>query len=100
MTDGKLFVQNIQPLRKLYVLFPITHFTLPTELDALFMQAASAIRTFRTGFGKTGLKVMDRLWMREDMQEYSTQERRKAWVEHQLEGLRFLYARPDATVRF
>lgn len=42
---------------------------------------------------------MNRLWERDDMKEYTTPERRKAWIEHQLEGLRFLYARPDAEVR-
>ncbi len=48
--------------------------------------------------GKEALKIMERNWEREDMQAYTTEEERSAWVKHQLNRSNFLYKFAEAQV--
>ncbi|KAL6298937.1 hypothetical protein BKA93DRAFT_830273 [Sparassis latifolia] len=71
-----------------------------SEHPAIYAVAQVALRTYRSDIGKTALRlrILDTIWNSADMEgNYTTIERRKAWIEAQLKSKNFLYLDLQAT---
>ncbi|GBE89319.1 hypothetical protein SCP_1503270 [Sparassis crispa] len=71
---------------------------LRSEHPAIHAVAQAALRTYRSDIGKTALRIIDTIWESVDMVgNYTTVERRKAWIEARLNNKNFLYLDPEST---
>ncbi|GBE86813.1 hypothetical protein SCP_1000550 [Sparassis crispa] len=72
---------------------------LRSEHPAIHTVAQAALRTYRSDIGKTALRIIDTIWESADMVgNYTTVERRKAWIKAHLNNKNFLYLDPESTV--